>query len=256
MSVSFTKRCFALLALALLAACHRQSFVPIKFGSNEALFEASVRELTRRKWDNAVAGFERLTTSLPARDPLLPRSYYYLGKAHEGRHEFILAAQAFSRVPESFPEDTLAAAATFEAGIAYSRLWRKPTLDADYGETALATLQSFLVAYPDSPLVPRAEAEVKRLMEWFSTKNYETGVFYMKRKAYDPAIIYFKDAARLYPETQHARLSLLKLVEAYRKIHYREELAETCGTLRERYPSDRGVIDACGAATTASTPQP
>jgi outer membrane protein assembly factor BamD len=216
MSLSFHKRCFALLALALLAACHRQSFIPIKFGSNEALFEASLREFNQRHWDNAVSGFERLTTNLPARDPLLPRTYYYLGKAHEGRHEYILAAQAFSRVPESFPEDTLAAAATFEAGLAYSKLWRKPTLDDEYGQTALATLQSFLVAYPDSPLRERAEKEIQHLEEWFATKNYDTGVFYMKRKAYDPAIIYFKDAARLYPSTQHARLSRLTLVEASR----------------------------------------
>jgi outer membrane protein assembly factor BamD len=256
MSVSFHKRCFALLALALLTACHGQGFVPIKFGSNEALFEASLRELNQRHWDNAVSGFERLTTNLPARDPLLPRAYYYLGKAHEGKKEYLLAAQSFSRVPESFPEDTLAAASTFEAGLAYAKLWRKPALDAEYGETALATLQSFLVAFPDSPLHKRAEQEIQHLEEWFATKNYETGVFYMKRKAYDPAIIYFKDAARQYPATQHARLSLLKLVEAYRKINYREEVAETCGTLRERYPSDRGVIDACGVPTTASTPQP
>lgn len=247
----------ALVLLTLLAACHRQAFVPAKFPSNDLLFSASVKQLQARHWDNAVNGFERLTTNLPARDPLLPESFYYLGKAYQGRHEFILAAQAFSRVPESFPEDTLAAPATFETGMSYSKLWKKPTLDSEYGQTALSTLSSFLVAYPDSPLHAKAQAEIDRLTEWLATKNYEDGMFYLRRKAYDPSIIYFKDVVRLYPTTKHAEMALLRLVEAYGKIKYKEEVAETCATLREKYAGDKQVTDACGPApATAAAPKP
>jgi outer membrane assembly lipoprotein YfiO len=255
MLVTSLRRSFALIvAFAILAGCHHQRFIPAKFPSNEALFQASLRELQRHHWGNAVNGFERLTTDLPARDPLLPQSYYYLGKAHEGRDEHILAAQAFSRVPESFPEDTLAGPATLEAGLSYSRLWRKPSLDADYGQTALSTLQSFMAAYPDSPLRERAQKEIDKLVEWFAIKNYDTGMFYFRRKAYDPAIIYFKDVVAAYPDTKHARLAYLRLVESYKKINYKEEVAETCATLREKYPGDGEVTKECGAAPVAAKP--
>jgi outer membrane protein assembly factor BamD len=237
--------------LALLAGCHRNRFVPANFRSNDVLFQASLAQLREHNWDNAVNGFQRLTTQLPARDPLLPQSYFYLGEAHTGRHEYILAAQAYSRIPESFPEDTLAGVATFKAGMSYSKLWRKPSLDSDYGQTALATLQSFLAAYPDSPLVDQARAEINKLDEWFAIKSYDAGMFYLKRKAYDSAIIYFHDVATGYPETDHARMALLRLVEAYGKIGYKEEVAETCSTLREKYAGNGEVKAAC-----ASVPAP
>lgn len=259
MLVPALRRSLPLLAVACLAACHRHPFVPASFHSSDALYKASLAQLKGRHWGNAVNGFEKLTTDLPARDPLLPEAYYYLGQAHEGNREYILAAQSFSRVPESFPEDTLAGPATYETGIAYSKLWRKPSLDPDYGETAISTLQSFVAAYPDSPLRPRAQQEIDKLNEWLAIKDYNTGMFYYRRKAYDPAIIYFKDVARLYPQTPHAKLALIQLTESYRKIKYTEEIAETCATLHQKYPGDAAVTRECGAAKPApvdSTPKP
>lgn len=238
-------------ALALLAGCHRNRFVAANFHSNDALFQASLQQLKEHHWDNAVNGFQRLTTDLPARDPLLPQAYFYLGEAHTGRREYILAAQAYSRIPESFPEDTLAGVATFNAGMSYSQLWRKPSLDSDYGQTALATLRSFLAAYPDSPLVDKAKAEIDKLNEWFAIKSYDAGMFYLKRDAYDSAIIYFNDVVNGYPQTEHARMALLRLVEAYGKIGYKEEVAETCSTLRSKYAGNSEVKEAC-----ASVPAP
>jgi outer membrane protein assembly factor BamD len=258
MSVPAPRRFLLALALLFTAACHRAHFEPSKFAGSDALFQASLRELKAHHWDNAVNGFEKLTTDLPARDPLLPQAFYFLGQAHQHRHEYLLAAQAFSRIPEGFPEDTLSGPATFETGMSYAALWRNPSLDADYGQTAINTLQSFLQAYPDSPLHKRAQQEIDKLTEWFAIKNYDTGELYRKRHAYDSAIIYYTDVVKNYPTTEHARLSLLRLVESYKKINYKEEVAETCATLRQKYPGDRDVVDACGQAppATASAPKP
>lgn len=258
MFVNALRRTLRLLALTGLAACHRHPFIPASFPSKEALFQASLQQLKLHHWGNAENGFEKLTTDLPARDPLLPAAYYYLGEAHTGQKEYILAAQAYSRVPESFPEDTLAGPATFETGVSYAKLWRKPSLDPDYGQTAISTLQSFIAAYPDSPLKPRAQKEIDRLTEWLAIKNYDTGMFYYRRKAYDPAIIYFNDVERLYPTTQHAKLALIQLVKSYKQIKYPEEIAQTCATLYQKYPGDKDVKETCGPppAPATATPKP
>lgn len=259
MLLNALRRTLPVLALAGLAACHRHPFIPSSFASKAELFQASLQQLKQHHWTNAENGFEKLTTDLPARDPMLPASFYYLGEAHTGEREYILAAQAYSRVPESFPEDTLAGPATFKTGMSYSSLWRKPSLDPDYGETAISTLQSFIAAYPDSPLKPRAQQEIDKLTEWLAIKNFDTGMFYFRRKAYDPAIIYFNDVVRLYPTTQHAKLALIQLVKSYQQIRYPEEIAETCATLYQKYPGDNDVKSTCGRppppATTA-TPKP
>lgn len=257
MLVSSVLRSSAALAVVLAVAACRPSFDIRKFTTDSALYEASVRELQRRNWDNAASGFERLTIELPARDTLMPRSLFYLGRARQGKKEWLLAAQAFTRVTESFPDDTLADDALFEAGVSYGRLWRKPSLDAQYGETAIATLRMMQGMYPNSPLHDDAQREVDRLTNWLATKAYETGMFYLRRKAYDPAIIYFKDVLRLYPAAPTAREAGVKLVEAYSAINYREEVTEQCASLREKYPGASDVREACGSApATAQTPTP
>ena len=255
MPVSSTIRILAAIVV-MLAAC-RPDFELKRFTQDTALFQASLRELQQRRWDNAVAGFERLTIELPARDTLMPPSLLYLGKARQGKKEWLLAAQAFTRLTESFPDDTLADDALYEAGVSYARLWRKPDLDAQYGETAIATLRMMQGMYPNSPLLDEAQREVDRLTNWLARKAYETGMFYMRRKAFDPAIIYFKDVLRLFASAPTARDAALKLVEAYKEINYREEASEQCARLREAYPGAADVREACGAApATAQTPTP
>lgn len=238
-------RLFALVSLVAIGGCNRNRFQPLKFASHEALYEASLRELNGHHWDHAIQGFEKLTTDLSARDPILPQAYYYLGVAHMGRREYILAAQSFSRVAENFPEDTLADDATFESGVAYTKLWRRPQLDPEYGQTARNTFESFLAAYPDSPLHDKAQKEIDRLDEWFGTKEYFNGVTYYRRKAYDSAIIYFRDVVKKYPRTDASRKSLVKLVQSYRAIKYRDDVAETCGTLAQRFAGDKDAAKVC-----------
>lgn len=255
MPVTSTIRTVAAIVVAL-AAC-RPDFELKRFTDHPALYQATLRELQHRRWDNATAGFERLTIELPARDTLMPLSLFHLGKARQGKKEWLLAAQAFTRIPESFPDDTLADDALYEAGVSYARLWRKPELDAQYGEIAISTLRMLQGMYPNSALNDKTQREIDRLTNWLGTKAYSTGMFYMRRKAYDPAIIYFKDVLRLYPTVPIARDAAIKLVEAYNEINYREEAREQCASLRQTYPRSPEVLEVCGnAPATAQTPTP
>lgn len=244
---------FFVAAVLVLGAC-RQAFQASRFSSNVELYEASLREYERRNWENAVAGFDRLTLELPARDTLLPRSYWYLGQAHQQRKEWLLAAQTFSRLAEGFPQDTLAERAMLESARSYRRLWRKPTLDAEYGETALSTYRQFVLSHPQSPLLPEANAEIAELEEWFAQKWYNAGMDYFRLKAYDSSIIYFRDVMRSYPSAPTSRRAGLRLVEAFRAIRYREDELEVCAILRTQYPDDREVLETCGPAPTPADP--
>ncbi len=242
-----TVRTLLVLAVALVS-CAR-SFKVERYPSAESLYQAATREYQARRWQNAVTAFEKLTLDLPARDTLLPPAHFYLAKAHFGRRDYLLAAQSFNRLAESFATDTLADDAKFEAARAYQKLWRKPDLDPNYGELAVATYQELIALYPDSDLRDEAESEVKALNEWFATKDYETGLHYFRRKAYDSAIIYFKDVLKLYPESQKVREAYLRLAEAYEIIRYREDKTEVCTALHDRYPRDRDVLGVCGPRT-------
>lgn len=245
-----------LLAGALLVSACAQGFRPQQYQTVEDLYAASLLQLERRNWDNAVSGFERLTFMLPARHELLPSAHFHLGRAYAGRREHLLSAQSYLRVPELFPTDTLADDALFRAAQSYSRLWRRPDLDAQYGEIAIGTYAALLENYPTSVHRAASEQEIGRLRQALATKLYDTGRFYFRRRGYDPAIIYFSEVVEQYPDTPRARDALFSLVESYRRINYREEAAEACEQLHRQYPGDGEVRQLCGAPPAASAEQP
>ena len=89
-------------------------------------------------------------------------------------------------------------------------------------------------------------------------KDYDIAMHYVRRKAYDSAIIFLKDVVRNHPESDVARQAMLRLVEVYRLplLNYREDAAEVCGALRSAYPTDPQVLATCKVAVADSTAVP
>jgi outer membrane assembly lipoprotein YfiO len=245
---------FLAVSILVASAC-KPVFNAGAFGSTDALYTAAMAEYNAKRWDNATKAFERLTTELSPRDPRIGTAYFYLAKSQEKKGDHLLAAKSYSRVYELVPQDTLADDALFASAGAYQKMWRKPVLDAEYGENAITQYQTLQSLYPESPLMPRADEELKKLDEWFATKDFSTGYHYLKRKAYDSAIIYFKDVIRLHPNASKTREAYLRLHDAYRAINYRDDMRDLCDAMRKAYPSDREVRDACGPAPAAAASQ-
>jgi outer membrane protein assembly factor BamD len=240
-----------------MTAC-RTAFDPKAYESNpESLFAASMKQYTQHRYEDAAKGFEMLTHDLPARDPLLPLSYYYLGSSQEKQGDHLLAAQSFTRISEAFPDDSLAPQALLAGGQSYARMWRKPELDPTYGTSALNTFQTLVSLYPDSHLVPQADSAIARLDNMFATKDLNVGEHYIRRRAYDSAIIYLKDVIKQHPNAPATRVAYLQLLKAYRAIKYTADAADLCTAAVKAYPNDREVRQQCGSASSvaASTPR-
>lgn len=244
-----------LLLLAAGAAGCVHAFNVRQFSTSTALYTAGMAKYRAGKWDDAITAFERLTLDLPARDTLLSRAHWYLGQARLKKRERLLAAQAFLRLSETMPGDSLADDALLEAGRAYGGLWRRPSLDPQYGYLAETQYKLLIGLYPSSPLADTAAAEIRRLEEWFATKDFETAAHYQRRKAYDSAILYYKDVVKNWPETDKARDAMLHLVEIYRLpvIRYVEDANEVCEALRAAYPANAAVQRTCKVAAPADS---
>ena len=246
---------FRLILLALLLsaplAC-KAPFDPKIYPNADKLYQVALAEYKAGRFDNAAKAFEKLTLDLPARDPRLPLAFYYMAQSQEKNGENLLAAGTYNRLIDAFPQDTLVDDALFLSGRAYEREWRHPELDATYGRSAIAAYESLLASYPDSPYSKRAQDRLSRLDEWLAEKDYNTAYLYLKRKAYDSAILYFKDVIRQHPNAKKTREAHLRLLEAYRAIRYTEDARDLCDAMRKAYPNDRDVREACGPAP--STP--
>jgi outer membrane protein assembly factor BamD len=239
----------SLLALVLVGTGCFRTLNPRDFSSSSALFLAGKREFDKGKWQNAINAFERLTVDLPTRDTLLAPSHWFLGQARLRKDERLLAAQSFMRLAEAFPQDTLADDALLASGDAYRGLWRRPALDPQYGHLAQTQYRLLAGVYPDSPLADTARARVLAIDEMLAGKDYETAMHYIRRRAYDSAVLYLRDVVQQFPETDKARQAMLRLVEVYRlpSMNYREDAEEVCAALRAGFPNDREVLALCKA---------
>ena len=199
------------------------------------------------RFPKALLQLQRLTFELGPGRPEIAEARFYLAETYFQTGDRVQAAHEFRRVADDFPESAWAPLALLRAGDANLRLWRRAELDPSYGEAALAIYQEMVGRYPGTDAAARAGLHVRRLKEQFAEKAYRNGMFYLRRRAYDSAIIYFKDVIASYPETSRVPAALLRLVESYRAIGYTEELRETCAHLQRFYPQTSGLAQTCPA---------
>jgi len=211
-------------------------------------------EMVRRgDYRHAQLVLQRLTFEFAPGQAEVAAARYYLAESYFQLGDRVQAAHEFRKVADEFPASEYAPLALLRAGDANLRLWRRAELDPTYGETALSIYQELSGRYPDSDAAARARPHMRRLQNQFAEKTYKNGMFYLRRKAYDSAIIYFKEVIANYPEAALAPEALLRLVDSYRAIGYTDELQETCAHLRRFYPQAVGLAKSCPADTTATS---
>jgi outer membrane protein assembly factor BamD len=219
----------------------------------DALWKSAMDKVHRGKWSDALKDLNRALLEFGPGDPRAAQAHFYLGEAHFGLGEHLEAVREFRRVSDDTPNDPLAPDALLRAGDVYADLWRRPELDPSYGQTSLATYQELLNRYPNSSAAKRAQERIAELQERFAYKEYRAALYYYRLKAYDSAILYLKDLVATYPRAAIAPEALVKLVEAYEKLGYREDVQETCGYLRRFHPNAPGSSTVCPPDTTEAS---
>lgn len=211
----------------------------------DSLWSRAQQGIRTGKWADAIKQLERALLEFEPGDGRVSRAHFYLGEAHFGMGSQLTAAREFRKVSDETPNDPLAPEALLRAGDAYADLWRRPELDPSYGQTALATYQELLNRYPAGTAAKRAQDRINDLQERFAFKEYKAALYYFRLKAYDSAILYLKDLVATYPRASVAPAALIKLVQAYRTLGYKEDVQETCGYIRRFHPQAAGVGEAC-----------
>lgn len=247
-TLSTTCRLLSAACCLAVFACHHVDPRPANDASGQ--FQDAMQLVRHGKWTDAQAAFQRLQFDLATRDTLQASVRFYLAESYAGQGEYLTATRDFRRVADDYPQSPLAPAALLRAGDCYGALWRRPELDPTYGQTAMATYQELVGRYPETRQAQIAAQRLHELQERFARKDYETGLFYFKRSAYDSAILYFRNMIVQYAASSLMPDAYLRLAESYKAINYREELAEVCDHLRQQWGSRRDVRQVCGDGNT------
>ncbi len=219
----------------------------------DSMYAAAQELLEEREWRDAAIAFERLLLELPRGDARLPASRLSLGEVRLGQKSYLQAVREFRRTADEYPTDSLAPYGLLRAGDAYARLWRRPELDPTYGTQAIATWQELLNRYPTGVHADSARARIAGLEEWFAIKEFKNGKFYVRYKAYDSAILVFRDLLFRYPRAEIAPEVLGELIETYQRLGYAEEVEQNCDYFRTTYPDSPLLGEHCPAPLVADS---
>jgi outer membrane protein assembly factor BamD len=244
-----------LLLLAIACGGGRRSnqpdISPVPVTASSAMIDSLWRQsqwsVRHGKWSDAAKLLDRVLLEFAPGDPRIARAHFFMGEADYAQGKHLEAAREFRKASDETPNDPIAPEALLRLGDVYADLWRRPELDPTYGQTALATYQELLNRYPTSKAADRAQLRIAELNERFAYKAYKSAVFYFRLKAYDSAILYLKDLVANYPKASVVPDALIKLVQAYKTLGYREDVQETCGYIRRFHPKTPGASEVCPA---------
>lgn len=234
-------------ALAVIA-CASGEYDFSGYVTPQAVYDSSMAAYRVGDCDFAEAGFRQVQLSYPARDDMQATARFYMAECLFKRRQLLEAARIFRRITDEFPRHRLAPDALLRTGDAYAEMWKTPTLDPTYGETAVATYQELMQRFRGTPAADRARLRIAQMESWMAQKEFKSGTFYIRMRAYDSAIIYFRGVVASYPQSDYASLSVVKLIEIYERLDYQEEKNEMCGYLSRYYPdamADEETTEMC-----------
>jgi len=208
----------------------------------DSLYRVAEGHFRLGRWSKAVETLDRALRIMDYADSRRARGSFILAEAQLAQGNHLEAVRQFRRVADEGASDSLAPDALLRAGDAYAQLWHRPELDPTYGESALTTYREVVERYPATPAAARAQKRIQLLQERFAEKEYRTGLFYLRYKAYDSAILTFRHVVASYPRARVVPEALSRLVQAYQTLDYVEDLRETCQYIRQFYPETVSTV--------------
>jgi len=218
----------------------------------DSIWALADKRFRRGDWEGTVTALERANLEMLPVDPRRSRMHFMIGESMFQQGDFLQAAREFRRVSDDTPGDPLAPDALLRAGDSFSAMWRRPELDPTYGQTAMATYSEVTNRFPGTTAAKQAQQRLTELQDNFAWKQYKAGSYYMHLKAYDSAILYYRDVVATYPRSKAAPKALVDLIKAYYKLGYLEDVKETCGYIRRFHANAKGVAELCPSDAEAS----
>lgn len=201
----------------------------------DALYERGVQEFESKRWNDAIRAFEQIVQRHPM-DPRIEEVRFLIGSAYFEKKDYVTAAAEFVRVATDYPRGEYAEEARFKTCEAYFELSPRPQLDQEYTQAAIEHCGALLDSYPTGEYAERTRELVDDLHGKLAEKVFLNGEYYLKRRWYDSAIIYFEDVITRYPSSRFTPRAMLRLVEVYGALGYGDEMESVRSRLEREYP--------------------
>lgn len=184
---------------------------------DKVLYERALNSIKRTKYIEGRLSFQTLINTYPDSEYLakaklgLADSYYKEG----GTSNLIQAIEEYKNFIVFFPFLDEAAYAQMQVGMAHYRMMEKADRDTTQAQAAEDEFQAFLLKYPQSPLVPRAEQRLREVQEVLADGDFRIGRFYYVKLDYRASAARLMEVTERYPLYSQSDQALWMLGDVY-----------------------------------------
>ena len=229
-------RWFPVMALAVLSLEGCASANPYQGMTAEQMYEMARQQYSKKKYDDAIRTLDRLLTSFAAAD-VIPEARLLQGDANYAKGSYLTAESAYQRFLDRYPTAQKAPVASLGVCKCLVALSPVPERDQTYTQDAFNHCSNVAVDYPGAPEAKTAAGLAAKMRDKLAEAQYDRADYYLRRKLYDSAIIYFQFVDSLYSETEYAPRALLGIYKANKKIGYNDLADQAKKKLLARYPN-------------------
>lgn len=230
MANQFPKRSSVLLSAAILlsflpAGCFGHKTVASKTSDSQnaqpdkILYDRALNDYQHGRYTESRLSLQTLINSYPdseylAKAKLAVADSYYKEGGVEGLTQAVAEYKDFITFFPFLPE---AAYAQMQVGMAHYRMMEKPDRDETQGRLAEQELQTFLLNYPKSPLVPTAEQRLREVQEVLAEGDFDIAHFYYVKGDYRASAARLIEVNQRYPLFSESDKALSMLGDIFRR---------------------------------------
>jgi outer membrane protein assembly factor BamD len=224
---------------------------------DKVLYDRAQLDIKKGRYIEGRLAYQTLINTYPDSEYLakaklgVADSYFKEG----GTSNITQAVQEYKDFITFFPFLDEAAYAQMQVAMAHYRMMEKPDRDRTQAENAEDEFQTFLLKYPQSPLVPKAEQSLRDVQEILADSQYRVARFYYLKMNYAASAARLVDLTQRYPLYSESDEGLWMLADIYErakqaskneddKNHWADLAAECYQRIAKNYPLSHWVANA------------
>ena len=236
---------------------------------DKVLYERALADIKKGRYIEGRLAYQTLINTYPDSEYLakaklgVADSYFKEG----GTSNITQAVQEYKDFITFFPFLDEAAYAQLQVAMAHYRMMEKPDRDRTEAESAEDEFQTFLLKYPQSPLVPKAEQDLRDVQEVLADSQFRVASFYYLKMNYAASAARLMDLTERYPLFSQSDQALWLLGDIYErakqaskneddKNHWADLAAECYQRLVKNYPLSQWADSARSQLKAMSMPVP
>jgi outer membrane protein assembly factor BamD len=240
---------------------------------DKVLYDRAVTDIAKGHYIEGRLSYQTLINTYPDSEYLakaklgVADSYFKEG----GTSNITQAVQEYKDFITFFPFLDESAYAQMQVAMAHYRMMEKTDRDRTQAENAEDEFQTFLLKYPQSPLVPKAEQNLRDVQEVLADSQFRVARFYYLKMNYAASAARLIDLSQRYPLYSQSDEALWMLGDVYQrakqvskneddKNHWADLSAECYRQIIKDYPLSRwsagakSQLKAMGMPVPASDP--